>query len=136
MTEFVPDPDITRIVRDLNLTARGDVPREKGPSESGDLERLLAWAAERGASDLFLVSASEPVVRIDGGLVLVEGPILSGEDLGLMVRSLLDAPTLEQLGDKGSRTALEAALSTRRLRTRELRSSPVDDVSDDLHAPA
>jgi len=102
MTEFVPDPDITRIVRDLNLTARGDVPREKGPSESGDLERLLAWAAERGASDLFLVSGSEPVVRIDGGLVLVEGPILSGEDLGLMVRSLLDAPTLKQLGDARS----------------------------------
>jgi len=102
MTEFVPDPDITRIVRDLNLTARGDVPREKGPSESGDLERLLAWAAERGASDLFLVSGSEPTVRIDGGLVLVEGPILSGEDLGLMVRSLLDAPTLKQLGDARS----------------------------------
>jgi twitching motility protein PilT len=102
MTEFVPDPDITRIVRDLNLTARGDVPREKGPSESGDLERLLAWAAERGASDLFLVSGSEPVVRIDGGLVLVEGQILSGEDLGLMVRSLLDAPTLKQLGDARS----------------------------------
>ncbi len=63
MTKFVPDPDITRIVRDLNLTARGDVPREKGPSESGDLERLLAWAAERGASDLFLVSGSEPTVK-------------------------------------------------------------------------
>ena len=102
MTELVPDPDITRIVRDLNLTARGDVPREKGPSESGDLERLLAWAAERGASDLFLVSGSEPTVRIDGGLVLVEGPIVSGEDLGLMVRSLLDPPTLKQLGDARS----------------------------------
>ena len=102
MADFVPDPDMARLVRDLNRSARGDVRRETGPAAGSDLERLLEWAVGRGASDLLLVAGSEPAVRIDGQLTLVEGPLLSSEDLAGMVRALLDAPAFQRFGEHRS----------------------------------
>ena len=97
MTDYVPDPKISRLVRELNQSACGEVRREEGPAGDTSLERLLQWAAGRGATDLILLTGSEPAARIHGELVLVEGPLLSTEDLQAMIRSLLDQEDLRRL---------------------------------------
>jgi twitching motility protein PilT len=97
MSDYVPDPKISRLVRELNLSARADVRREEGPSGHMDLERLLQWSASRGATDLLLLAGSEPAARIRGELALVGGVLLSTQDLWEMAQSLLDEKGLQRL---------------------------------------
>lgn len=103
MPDYVPDPEISDLVRQLNRAARPDSRREPGPEGDGPiLERLLVWAARRGASDLLLVTGSEPAARIGGEIILLESAELSAEDLGAMFRSLLDPVALKRLSEKRS----------------------------------
>ena len=54
-----------------------------------DIKKLLQSVVSHGASDLHLVSRSEPQIRIDGTLKAVNLPILSGEDIEEMTYALL-----------------------------------------------
>jgi twitching motility protein PilT len=101
LPDYVPDPEIVRLVRDLNESVR-DEAGPAGEQVGGDLDDLLRWAAERGASDLLLVSGSRPVVRIDGEIAPAGGTPLSSEAVGAMLRSLLDPPGLKRLASSRS----------------------------------
>ncbi len=54
-----------------------------------DIKKLLQSVVAYGASDLHLVSRSEPQIRIDGKLRAVNLPILTGEDIEEMTYALL-----------------------------------------------
>ncbi len=54
-----------------------------------DIKKLLHSIVAHGASDLHLVSRSEPQIRIDGKLRAVNLPILNGKDIEEMTYSLL-----------------------------------------------
>lgn len=54
-----------------------------------DIKKLLQSVVSHGASDLHLVSRSEPQIRIDGSLKAVNLPILTGEDIEEMAYALL-----------------------------------------------
>ena len=54
-----------------------------------DIKKLLQSVVAHGASDLHLVSRSEPQIRIDGSLKAVNLPILTGEDIEEMAYALL-----------------------------------------------
>ncbi|MEA1919987.1 MAG: type IV pilus twitching motility protein PilT [Campylobacterota bacterium] len=58
-------------------------------SQTLDIQKLLKSVVAYKASDLHLVSRSEPQVRIDGKLVPLNLPILTGEDIEEMSYSLL-----------------------------------------------
>ena len=55
------------------------------------IESLFAAMAERGASDLHLRTGSPPILRCGGELVTTEEPALTGEEIELMVRSIMSA---------------------------------------------
>jgi len=54
-----------------------------------DIKKLLQSVVSHGASDLHLVSRSEPQIRIDGTLKAVNLPILTGKDIEEMAYALL-----------------------------------------------
>ena len=54
-----------------------------------DIKKLLQSVVSHGASDLHLVSRSEPQIRIDGTLKAVNLPVLTGEDIEEMAYALL-----------------------------------------------
>jgi len=54
-----------------------------------DIKKLLQSVVSHGASDLHLVSRSEPQIRIDGTLKPVNLPVLTGEDIEEMTYALL-----------------------------------------------
>ncbi|MBN2895927.1 MAG: type IV pilus twitching motility protein PilT [Campylobacterales bacterium] len=58
-------------------------------SQTMDIQKLLKSVVAYKASDLHLVSRSEPQIRIDGKLVALNLPILTGEDIEAMSYSLL-----------------------------------------------
>ena len=116
MPEFLPDPEMERLVQELNRLSegRGDAPPEDGPEAlpaldapglrtvvSGErLAELLEEMAERGASDLLLIPGSPPVLRVDGRLQRLDDAPLDAEvvrdlfaaHLGSRSRALLAGP--------------------------------------------
>ena len=61
------------------------------PAGPPDLGALLAFAVERGASDLHLKVAARPIVRINGSLTQIPGcEVLQAEDTERMSAELLD----------------------------------------------
>ncbi|CAA6799246.1 MAG: Twitching motility protein PilT [uncultured Sulfurovum sp.] len=54
-----------------------------------DIKKLLQSVVSHGASDLHLVSRSEPQIRIDGTLKAVNLPVLTGDDIEEMTYALL-----------------------------------------------
>ena len=54
-----------------------------------DIERILAVADERGASDIHLVCGEPPVIRVDTGLVRIDHPTLQLEDLNTQIETML-----------------------------------------------
>jgi len=92
MTRLLPDPELDRLVKELNEredaagSERSQWPAAQVPS-GNPLERLLVDVTRRGASDLLLITGSEPIFRVGGRLVRSEGGVLSSDD----VSSLLDA---------------------------------------------
>ena len=65
------------------------------------IEKLLAYARERGASDLHLTPGEPPLLRVNGALVRLESAKLDNEQVRVMLIDLLDpvrAPQLEKTG--------------------------------------
>ena len=54
-----------------------------------DIKKLLQSVMAHGASDLHLVSGTEPQIRIDGSLKAVNLPVLNGDDIKEMCYSLI-----------------------------------------------
>ncbi|MGE0439480.1 MAG: type IV pilus twitching motility protein PilT [Gemmatimonadales bacterium] len=63
------------------------VPDLTAPRER--IETLFKTLAERGGSDLHLRAGSAPILRVSGHLETLEEPPLSGEEIELMLRSIM-----------------------------------------------
>jgi twitching motility protein PilT len=92
---IVPPPGV---VLPMTRTIRG----ESAPSPSSDtrsgLERLLRTAAARGASALYLSSAEQPSVRVDGELQSLDGePVLTASDVISLLLTLMPDRSHEAL---------------------------------------
>jgi twitching motility protein PilT len=84
--------ELSRLVDELNrsttATRTGDNP---------SIDRLLALAVQRGASDVLLVAGSAIVLRVKGSLTPAAGKPLSPEDLRSLLLPLLTARQSEEL---------------------------------------
>ncbi|HHV56654.1 MAG TPA: type IV pilus twitching motility protein PilT [Firmicutes bacterium] len=77
--------------------------------------QLLELAAQKGASDIHLVTGEAPLLRVDGRLARTNLPVLTAEGFREWLTTLLPAGQLEELGKKGE---LDTAASTASLRLR------------------
>src|ERR1700730_6740227 len=84
--------ELSRLVDELN---RSTTPTRVG--ENASIDRLLALAMQRGASDVILVSGSAIALRVRGSLTSGAGKPLSSEDIRSLLLPLLTAGQSEQL---------------------------------------
>jgi twitching motility protein PilT len=73
-----------------------------GGAARAELEQLLRLTAERGASDLHLRTGEQPILRMDGELVRLEGAVLEADQLLAMITSLMrpaDFAVFKETGD-------------------------------------
>ncbi len=114
MAELLRDPELDRLVREMNEgpTLSGpparaefaplDSPQLRKVTDEEPLEKVLAEMARHSASDLLLVSGAPPSLRIDGRLVRLEGPDLDGDEIRAMFASHLGSRSRDQLAREGS----------------------------------
>jgi twitching motility protein PilT len=114
MGKYLPDPEIDRLVQEMNrlverdadaagqdadLITELDDPNLRVVNQGEGIGELLAEMIRLGASDLILVPGAQSVIRIDGRLERLGGEVVEDG-----VRSLF-AP---HLGDRARRTLTEA----------------------------
>jgi len=119
MTRLIPDPELERLVAEINRdtapwpeVAGGDRrPVFSSSLPSADLlvvpqgellERALRAVVRRGASDLLLLAGEPWVLRIDGRLVRSDSPVLDGEELAALFAPHLDERTRLSLDERGA----------------------------------
>src|SRR5436305_4331465 len=99
-TGIVPsyEDELAQIVAELNRAApTSRTHRSDTAQSSATLDQLLAYATRRGASDLLLVVDAPVILRINGALSPVTGPVLSSEQTRAMLTPLLTNLQYEQL---------------------------------------
>jgi twitching motility protein PilT len=82
-------------------TAMFAAPPEGGAARA-ELEQLLRLTSDRGASDLHLRTGEQPILRLDGELVRLEGAVLEEDHLHGMITSIMrpvDLQTFSETGD-------------------------------------
>jgi twitching motility protein PilT len=90
--------ELSRLVEELN--------RVKRPvaisSEATSIDRLLAMAVQRGASDILLVAGCAIALRVKGQLTTAAGKPFSSDDLCALLLPLMTGPQSEELERKKS----------------------------------
>jgi twitching motility protein PilT len=84
--------ELSRLVDELN---RSTTAAKTG--ESASVDRVLALAVQRGASDIILAAGSPAVLRVKGSLAPAAGKPLSAEDLRGLLMPLVTARQAEEL---------------------------------------
>jgi twitching motility protein PilT len=84
--------ELSRLVDELNRSRSATI---SGGSSS--IDRLLALAAQRGASDIVLVAGSAIALRVKGSLTPAAGKPLSSEEIRSLLLPLLTARQAEEL---------------------------------------
>ncbi len=84
--------ELTRLVDELNRSATAPV-----TTEHAALDKLLALAAQRHASDMILVAGSPVALRVNGALTAGLGSVLSASDLRSLLLPTLSAGQLKEL---------------------------------------
>jgi twitching motility protein PilT len=84
--------ELSRLVDELN---RSTAATRTG--ENASIDRLLALAVQRGASDIILVAGSAIALRVKGSLTPAAGKPLSSEDLRSLLLPLLTAHQSDEL---------------------------------------
>jgi twitching motility protein PilT len=124
MTERLHDPDLDRLVDELNqwdqrgkaggnpgagaeaapvdLFSQLDRPGQAAVDEGEGLERLLMEVVRRGASDLLLLTGMPPALRLHGQLVRTEQPAIEEEELQRLFSPHLGERARRSLAEKGS----------------------------------
>jgi twitching motility protein PilT len=95
MSEY--DSELSKIVAELNRAAPGNKPVSRLPDATASLDKLLAFAAARGASDILLIAGVPAVLRVNGALAAGSGPPLEADDVRSLVLPLLAPAQLEEL---------------------------------------
>src|SRR5258706_1920927 len=108
MTRLLPDPELDRMVRELNeheadaeAVSRSPWPAAQVPS-GNPLEALLIEVARRGASDLLIIAGAPPVFRVGGHLLRGAGPPLSGDEVAALLDTFLTPRVRERIVDDGA----------------------------------
>lgn len=103
MTRLLPDPELDRMVRELNeheaaaeAVSRSPWPAAQVPS-GNPLEALLIDVARRGASDLLIIAGAPPVFRVGGHLLRGSEPPLSGDDVAALLDAFLTPRVRERI---------------------------------------
>jgi twitching motility protein PilT len=86
-----PDPDLKTLVAQLNRGTLAGGPGSGRPAGSQDLDRILAQAAQLGASDVLLVAGAPVAFRLHGRLAPGGGPALDDEAIRAFLIPLLGA---------------------------------------------
>jgi hypothetical protein len=128
MTEQIRDPELDRLVRELNRQQNApaedeleavpgaagvrsstldpfeplDKPAQSRVEEGGTLDRLLLEMIHQKASDLLLIAGLSPVFRIDGRLIRADAAPLEDEELGAMFRPHMGERARRGLDERGS----------------------------------
>jgi twitching motility protein PilT len=109
MTRLLPDPDLERLVRELNeretaaaaIGEQSPWPTAQVPT-GNPLEALLVEVARRGASDLLLIAGSQPVFRVSGRLVRAEGEPLDGDGVSAILETFISPRIRERIAEEGA----------------------------------
>lgn len=119
MTEPLRDPDLDRLVQELNRLDEGaseDLSRLSGEdlfvgldrpgrievAEGDSLDRLLLEMIRLGASDLLLVTGSPPFLRLHGQLTRTDLPLVEESELLRMFDPHLGDKQRRDLAERGS----------------------------------
>jgi twitching motility protein PilT len=117
MGTYVPDPEIDRLVAEMNrLVERRedghekpdgaiselDEPRLQAVASDETLSVLLGEMIRRRASDLLLVPGAQPVVRINGQLSRLKGDVLDGGVIQTLFAPHLGARSQRLLAETGA----------------------------------
>jgi twitching motility protein PilT len=90
--------ELSRLVDELNRSTRSGATS----SEHTSIDRLLAQAVQRGASDLLLVAGSAIALRVKGSLTAAAGKPLSPDELRALLLPLLTRSQGEELETRKS----------------------------------
>ncbi len=94
------DHQLADIVAQLNRSVPG-APVAAPPAatrvDTSSLDRLLAHAAKRGASDVLVIAGAPVTLRIGGALSPAPGPALTAEETRGILTSVLTAAQLQEL---------------------------------------
>ncbi|HSY51519.1 MAG TPA: PilT/PilU family type 4a pilus ATPase [Thermoanaerobaculia bacterium] len=109
MTRLLPDPELDRLVRELNeerQTAAANASRSPWPAAqvpSGNpLETLLIDVARRGASDLLIIAGAPTIFRVGGRLVRGESAPLSGDEVAALLDTYMTPRIRERIAEDGA----------------------------------
>jgi twitching motility protein PilT len=117
MANYVPDPEIERLVHEMNLLARGeahdgdtddrepirlDAVELRTVATGEELAVLLREMARRRASDLVLIPGSPPILRINGSLSRLEREALGDRAIRDLFAAHLGARARAQLAEAGA----------------------------------
>jgi twitching motility protein PilT len=117
MSEFIRDPDLNRLVQELNSVAEPDRPRSdeaagafplssvsvtSDVSADTPLQRLLMEMKRRKATDLILLTSVSPVFRVGGELQISDFVPLLEDDLQAMFAPHVSRSHAERLTKEGS----------------------------------
>ena len=92
------DTELASIVAELNRAALGSrASHGDAPQSTASLDQLLAYAAQRHASDLLLIAGAPVALRINGVLSPAAGPPLGAEDTRNLLLPLLTAKQAQEL---------------------------------------
>jgi len=115
LNDFYRDPDLDRLVEELNRTdQRAQDTPPPGTSEQAsldphrevtvgsNLQSLLLSMTGQKASDLLLISGATPFCRVSGELVAIGHAILTGEDVRTLFAPYFSARVSSSLDSNGS----------------------------------
>jgi twitching motility protein PilT len=91
------ESELSRLVDELNRSTPGT-----RTGESTSLDQLLAFAAQRNASDIILVAGSAVALRVNGAMTSAVGKPISSEDLRSLLLPLLTADQSQELQENKS----------------------------------
>ncbi len=90
--------ELSKIVAELNRAAPSQKRAPAGwPQTTPTLDKLLATAATRNASDILLVAGAPAMLRVTGNLTPASGPPLDAEEVRSLVAPLLEPAQLDEL---------------------------------------
>lgn len=92
-----PSDDLEAIIGELDAAAGAVAP----PGDEGAIEQWLSEVIRRKGSDLLLVAASPPAVRVDGLLQPIGEQLLDGEAIETMVLPYLPPHAVRQYRETG-----------------------------------
>ena len=106
MNEFIRDPDLNRLIHEINDADNGtDERRAQARSEvvPGEaLSGLITMMLEKKASDLLLVPGIPPAFRCDGALTRAERSPVTADEIRSLFAPYLDERLIREIDSTGS----------------------------------